>query len=88
MGPQIALSREILEKFREDESQGLIPMVDRSQVVAHATLSALAHHWPSRTDAGIQRLLESTARIKALEHSRWAAQRRIAIAKLARFYND
>lgn len=61
-------------------------MVDRDQVVAHATLSALAHHWPSKADEALIRLLAATSKIKQTEHSRWSTQRRIAIAKLARFF--
>jgi hypothetical protein len=55
---------------------------DRDEVVAHATLSAFAHHWPSKCGAEILQLLADTDRIKREEPSRWKTQRRIAIAKL------
>jgi hypothetical protein len=58
--------------------------IDRAQVVAHATLSAWVHHWPSRATLQQQALLQATVSIKDLEHSRWITQRRIAIGKLAR----
>ncbi|MEK6706437.1 MAG: hypothetical protein AABZ06_11685 [Bdellovibrionota bacterium] len=57
--------------------------VDRAEVVAHATLSAFIHHWPSQSTAEMLNLLEDTAKIRIAEPSRWMTQRKIAIAKLA-----
>jgi hypothetical protein len=80
--PQIDLSQKILILFLADRDWGLCPVVDHPQIVAQATLSALAHHWPSRCTEQMLRLLDSTQDIKNVELSRWATQRRIAIAKI------
>lgn len=82
MQSQIDSSVEILQRYLKDPSQA----IDRKEVVAHATLSALSHHWPSKSTAQIHYLLEVTQKIKTLEHSRWAIQRRIAIAKFHRYF--
>ncbi len=69
----------MLEAFREAEGAP-----DRAQVVAHAVLSALVHHWPSRARPEWSELLARTARVKDSERSRWVVQRRLAIAHFAR----
>lgn len=83
-GVELRASELILREFLAFQQSGVSVSVDRPEVVAHATLSALVHHWPSRASPGMVALLEATAMIKTIEHSRWAVQRRIAIAKLVR----
>jgi hypothetical protein len=85
------MSRDEIEKFRRilqafaasAAGHGAAAAPDRAQVVAHATLSAWAHHWPSQVDPGTRALLEATQAIRTAEPGRWMVQRRIAIAKLA-----
>lgn len=84
---QIETSKRILSDFVEQTHRGLEPAVDRKEVVAFAVLSALVHHWPSRGDAEMSRLLMDASRIKEVERSRWMVQRRIAVAKWAAFFN-
>lgn len=84
MGSQIHLCVEILRRFLAHRREGLPAPVDRDLVVAHATLSALLHHWPSVAKADWRSLLDGTAAIRAQEGSRWLTQRRIAVARLAR----
>lgn len=84
MDAQIEMSVRILREFLEAEERDLHPVIERDQVVSHATLSGLVHHWPSKATPELLDLLGKTERIKAVERSRWAVQRRIAIAKLAR----
>ncbi len=69
---------EILQRYCAARSA-----IDRVEVVAHATLSALVHHWPSQADETIRTLLEETWEIRSAEKSRWITQRRLAIARLA-----
>jgi hypothetical protein len=88
MVPQIESSELLLRDFLVLIESGNHATVDRKEVVAHATLSALAHHWPTQVNAGILQLLESTATIKSVERSRWVVQRRIAIAKLVRHFES
>lgn len=87
MDAEIQTSCEALGVFLNLKNQGLPCAVDRKEVVAHATLSALAHHWPSRTPPEIAPLLACTSEIKIIERSRWMTQRRIAIAKLAKWFD-
>ena len=70
---------EILQRYCAARSE-----IDREEVVAHATLSALVHHWPSHADETVRLLLEETWEIRSAEKSRWITQRRIAIARLAK----
>ena len=88
MEPQIEISLTILTRFLIDRQNGLKPLVDRKEVVAHATLSALAHHWPSRATSQSLFILEATKEIKTAESSRWMTQRRIAIAKLQKSFES
>lgn len=74
----------ILEEFLARNSSEKRAHVDRPEIVAHATLSAWVHHWPSRVKPGVAEVLAATPEIRALENSRWMTQRRIAIAKIAR----
>ena len=83
MRDQIESSKLILEEYRARRAGECTVRPDRLEIVAHAMLSALVHHWPSRTTADLSRLLSDTLEIKEIEHSRWMTQRRIAIAKLA-----
>ena len=83
MGLQTNLSRQVLTDFMIQLEKGDSILVDRCQVVAHATLSALMHHWSSRLMMGDRELLKSTQIIREREPNRWMTQRRIAIAKLA-----
>lgn len=77
--PLITESLEQLEKFVVSPQP-----VDRADIVAHATLSAFMHHWPTQgRDEWIQ-LLQQTHTIRETEKSRWLTQRRIALAKLAK----
>lgn len=62
--------------------------VDREMIVAHATLSAFIHHWPSKAQPEISELLTKTKFIRDLENSRWHTQRRIAISKLSRIIEN
>ncbi|MGZ3688607.1 MAG: hypothetical protein ACXWP5_09780 [Bdellovibrionota bacterium] len=84
MSGQIEESKEVLSRFLKSKKDGLKPGLDRPEIVAHATLSALSHHWPSKTSPEILELLAETCEIQKLEHTRWAIQRRIATAKIAR----
>ena len=81
MFEQIVIHKEVLERFLERISNASI---DRAEVVAHATVSAFVHHWPSRSESALQTLLEQTHIIKETERSRWMTQRRLAVAKLAK----
>jgi hypothetical protein len=87
MSAQIETSKAILRRFADREAAGLAPSVDRDEVVSHATLSGLAHHWPSRVSESILELLNQCSRIPQEERSRWVVQRRIAISKLARHFS-
>ena len=61
-----------------------LAQLDRAEVVAHATLSALSHHWPNQhCTTQIMDLLHRSAQVRAQEPSRWMTQRRIAISKAA-----
>jgi hypothetical protein len=86
MNEQIESSLRILKEFTASENQGFPLEVDREQVVAHATLSALDHHWPSRSNPEIRKAISESARIKDIEHSRWAIQRRLMIAKFSKIF--
>ncbi len=86
MGSQIDASIEILRSFLALKLKGANPQVDRPEIVAHAVLSGLAHHWPEKVSDQERALLEQTLEIKLVERSRWMTQRRIAIAKLARAF--
>ena len=63
-------------------------LIDRKEVIAHATLSAFLHHWPSSFDRltfkQIKKLLAETHEIKKIEINRWMTQRKIAIAKISK----
>ncbi len=59
-------------------------VVDRKEVVAHATLSAWVAHWPQEALALERDLLAKTQTIQTQEASRWLKQRRIALAKLSK----
>ena len=59
--------------------------IDRAEVVAHAALSGLVHHWPEKATDEILVLLSKTQLIREAERSRWIVQRRIAIVKWQRF---
>jgi hypothetical protein len=85
MSSQIESAKQVLERFLSEKAQGTA-CVDREQVVAHAFLSGLSAHWPSRSGSEMRELLSSTQEIKFAERSRWMTQRRIAIAKLARAF--
>src|SRR3989344_2832 len=54
---------------------------ERDQVIAHATLSAWLHHWPSQVPTEVAsrlaELLADTQDIRSIEASRWMTQRRI-----------
>ena len=82
MREQIETAVTILSRFLLLSSTDKV--IDREQIVAHATLAAFTHHWPSLTTQSDRTLLIATGEIKAVEHSRWLTQRRIALAKLAR----
>ncbi|MDR3608288.1 MAG: hypothetical protein P4M08_13035 [Oligoflexia bacterium] len=84
MATELENAMRTLGEFHALAQVGARPAIDRPQVVAHATLSGFAHHWPSRVDAALLALLEATSVIKEVESSRWIVQRRIAVAKLAR----
>ena len=87
MRSQIESSEALLRSFLASIGKdGGLPSIDRKEVVAHATLSALQNHWPSRSSRQIEELLANTVRVKNTEQSRWATQRRIAIAKLVRYF--
>ncbi|MCM2276710.1 MAG: hypothetical protein NDJ89_01380 [Oligoflexia bacterium] len=87
MQAQLESSVALLEGWRATATETFTPSIDREAVVAHATLSALIHHWPSKSSPQIEDLLAQTIRIKEVERSRWMTQRRIAIAKLVRFFD-
>ncbi len=77
---QASAAIRILEAFLAQSDAS----VDRPEVVAHATLSALAHHWFKQfATPQVIDLLQRSARIRAAEPSRWMTQRRIAISKAA-----
>jgi hypothetical protein len=81
MREKISESEATLRRFL---SLGESAAFDRPEVVAHATLSAVLHHWPSRAPVGTDALLAATSVIRLREGSRWQTQRRLAIARLAR----
>ena len=86
MGSQIEFSIKILSDYLSRKSNGIEASVDRDEVVAHATLSAWVHHWPSEASSDVLRLLLETSRIREAEQSRWMTQRRLALAKLSKAY--
>lgn len=86
MQEQIETALHCLRRFQAQADLGQSPPVDRAEVVAHATLSAWAHHWPKQASPAVLELLATSVRIKNAERSRWMVQRRIAIAKLARLW--
>ncbi len=87
MSEELRNARQILVRFEEAQRAHATPAIDRPEVVAHALLSALTHHWPSSSDQATRELLDRTLKIKEVERSRWITQRRIAIAKLAKHLN-
>lgn len=84
MAPQIKLAKDTLEIFVAAKIRGEAPIVDRPQIVAHATLSAFTQHWPDLADSDLLEVLSASIEIKETERSRWIVQRRIALVKLAR----
>jgi hypothetical protein len=88
MSEELRNARSILTQFESSQRSECPAPIDRPEVVAHALLSALTHHWPTFSDDGTRELLNRTLEIKEIEHSRWITQRRIAIAKLARHFEN
>jgi|GEM_PF-2502083 len=69
MNAEIELLTQILNKFLSGSR--MLEYVDRPQVLAHALLSALHQHWPSRTTVETAKLLEQTMIIRETEWYRW-----------------
>jgi hypothetical protein len=88
MSEELRNARSILTQFECSRRSESSAFVDRPEVVAHALLSALTHHWPTFSDDATRELLKRTVEIKEVEHSRWITQRRIAIAKLSRHFEN
>jgi hypothetical protein len=88
MYQEIQNAKNILMQFERSQRSESPAAVDRPEVVAHALLSALTHHWPTFSDDETKELLDRTLEIKEIEHSRWITQRRIAIAKLSRHFEN
>lgn len=86
MEVEISSAEQILSQYLQKKTAGNNLSVDRPEIVAHALLSGLCHHWPSRANDAQRELIQSTLDIRAAENSRWLTQRRIAIAKLARAF--
>lgn len=80
----IAPAEKILLEFAKRCQNEAMVAIGREEIVAHATLSALQHHWPSLAGERIRALLVETKNIRSTENSRWMIQRRIAISKLQR----
>ncbi len=56
--------------------------VDRDTVVAHATLAAWVHHYPSRVMPEIVDYISRFSWIREAESSRWIRQRRVALVHI------
>jgi hypothetical protein len=85
MASQTETSKSTLEAYIHNAKERGDTSVGRKEVLAHAFLSALQHHWPSKAEASFRRLLIDSVAIREAEPSRWMTQRKIAIRKLSEF---